>query len=179
MIDGRREHALRLLIDGCTPSIVADQLGVHRSTVWRWSGEPDFQEAITRAHVERRGALAHRLDAAALQAIDTLCEVMKDASVPPGIRIRAATAILDRGGLEPPPSTAPRSDDPPIDSGLADTLATRIAALDALCAADTPEAIERAALRLVTRPELDAMISEWIARQAAGRANDAHPEAAG
>lgn len=60
--------------------------------------KPQIQSRITELLDERRAEQQRRFINAADRAIQTLEEVMADATATPSARVAAATAILDRGG---------------------------------------------------------------------------------
>jgi hypothetical protein len=60
--------------------------------------KPEIQNRITVLLDERRAEQQRRFINAADLAIQTLVEVMADATATPSARVSAATAILDRGG---------------------------------------------------------------------------------
>ena len=60
--------------------------------------KPQIQTRITELLDERRAEQQRKFVNAADRAIQTLMEVMADASATPSARVSAATAILDRGG---------------------------------------------------------------------------------
>ena len=60
--------------------------------------KPYIQTRITELLDERRAEQQRKFVNAADRAIQTLMEVMADASATPSARVSAATAILDRGG---------------------------------------------------------------------------------
>jgi len=97
----RRKRALELVLAGRTLPEVGEELGVNRSTVWKWTQDPGFAVELHQARVSRAGALQEAVGATALDAVRYLGEVVRDNSAPAGVRVRAACAVLDRAGLTP------------------------------------------------------------------------------
>ena len=44
----QQKQAAQLFFDGLKPGQIAEQIGVHRSTIWRWRNRPDFRREIDR-----------------------------------------------------------------------------------------------------------------------------------
>jgi len=97
----RRKRALELVLAGRTLPEVGEELGVNRSTVWKWTQDPGFAAELHQARVSRAGALQEAVGAAALDALRYLRAVLDDDTAPSGVRVRAACAVLDRAGLTP------------------------------------------------------------------------------
>ena len=49
----QQNQALELFVEGKTPCNIADTLGIHRQTIWRWRKLPAFQQ-MQRELLERR-----------------------------------------------------------------------------------------------------------------------------
>lgn len=110
MRDGRltpmQVTAVMLLALGEPAYKVAEKLGVERMTVYAWRRLPAFQEASAVVVQERVEALIAKLDEAQTLALQTLIDQLeatnlgRDGNHHPdnAARIRAAEALLDRGG---------------------------------------------------------------------------------
>ncbi len=96
----QRERAMELLLAGNTPPQVAGAIGVNRSTVWRWTQEPDFAAELRQRRAERKFAILEMLEEGALEAVGCLRAIQGDAAAPVGVRVRAACALLDRAGMD-------------------------------------------------------------------------------
>lgn len=90
------EHALA----GYTPEETAEALGVPVERVRGELRTPSIFRRLSDARVERRGAAAQVLDVAVLEAVRLLREVVNDPMAASRDRIKAATEILDRAGVE-------------------------------------------------------------------------------
>lgn len=97
-LDARQLRAVDLWLAGRTVPEVAAELGVNRSTAWRWAAHPAARRELARLRGARRGALGDGLDAAALDAVAVLAGLLRDGSATTADRLRAATAVLDRAG---------------------------------------------------------------------------------
>lgn len=95
-----RQHvALRCLVAGESKGDAAKAAGVHPSTLSRWLRLDAFSDALAG---ERFSATAHarmRLALSMTEAVDVLAEIASDPTASASARLRAACAILDRGGL--------------------------------------------------------------------------------
>jgi len=94
-----RQRAIDLLLTGQSCREVAEELSVNRSTVWRWTQHPDVAEALQTLRSDRRKAIRESVDSAALEAVEVLRDLMRDQSIPPAVRARAACSLLDRADL--------------------------------------------------------------------------------
>lgn len=93
------DDAVRLALQGKSTAAIADELGVHRGTVWAWLSSPDAAGKLADARRAVVDAVTLRLQELAHDALDLLAEVIADASVPPAVRVRAACELLDRAGV--------------------------------------------------------------------------------
>ncbi len=99
--DEMRDVAKQLLVAGYTVSTAARRLGIRPTTVWGWSKEPEFVEAIESGAERRKDALGQGLQEAATAALSALLEVATDVGAQPRDRVKASEAILDRCGITP------------------------------------------------------------------------------
>lgn len=77
--------------------------GVHRSSFHRWQADdPAFVLALNAQRNELNEAIRNGLLALAGEAVNTIGEVMRDANQPGATRVKAAAAVLDRLGRDPP-----------------------------------------------------------------------------
>ena len=91
----------QLLGAGYTVASVARRIGIRPTTVWSWSKEPDFVQAIDDGADRRRKVLGEGLQDAAEAALSALLEVATDVAAQPRDRVKASEAILDRCGITP------------------------------------------------------------------------------
>jgi uncharacterized protein YecA (UPF0149 family) len=100
---------------GRTVTSAASSAGVHRSNVHNWMNEPDFQAALADARQKCADLYQDSLHEIAALALDTIRQTLKNADLPPAVRLRAALAVLDRPlfpapvvlAATPEPSAAP------------------------------------------------------------------------
>ena len=88
-----------LLLEGHTLTQAAEELGVHRSTCWRWLQRPEVRTELRRQREERMAAVREELAATALEATRYLRSLVQDDEQSPSVRLRAACAVLDRAGV--------------------------------------------------------------------------------
>lgn len=94
-----RDAGAILLAGGISPEETARALGVRRATIYLWTRDPDFADAL---HEYRRIVVEQIADRALSRgsaAIDALANIMRDEAIHPGERIRAAESLLDRIGF--------------------------------------------------------------------------------
>jgi transposase-like protein len=94
-------QAILLLVEGYGISTIAERVGVDRTTLLRWRRAPTFAAEYERAREETHDRGIRVLQAAIGQAVGAIVEIVRDPEVDPGVRLRAAEAILDRVGLAP------------------------------------------------------------------------------
>lgn len=100
----RRQRAYELLAAGVGLRAIGRELKVKHDTVIAWRDSPEGQREVaviaSNLKAVRDAALIaaeKRLGALAARAVDTLAELLE--SDDENVRLRAATAIADRGGL--------------------------------------------------------------------------------
>ena len=74
---------------------------MHPGTVYDLTKEPEIAAAIADGVERRRELVGHGLQQAAIDAVDTLRDLMMDGAVPPKERIKAAETLLERSGIAP------------------------------------------------------------------------------
>jgi transposase-like protein len=92
--------ALELFLEGHAVEEVALKLGIHRSTLWRWRTDTNFAARLLNAQQARVHESEERLQALAHDAISYLGTVLRNANEPTPLRLKAASEILNRGGLD-------------------------------------------------------------------------------
>jgi transposase len=96
---GIKKEAVQLLLAGNSIPQAAKVVGVRRETVWKWTKEDDFQEAMNKGRKERIEAVADRLVNASAKAVDVLIRLMNDENQPAKVQLQAASQVLDRAGI--------------------------------------------------------------------------------
>lgn len=91
--DEARWNAAVLLAGGVPRDKVCEQLGVSRQTLWRWTKEPDFCDAMAELRSEVLQHVTSRLASHVEQAIETLVRAMSSRVV--HAEVRAAVALID------------------------------------------------------------------------------------
>jgi Homeodomain-like domain-containing protein len=89
-----QERALQALLDGATVTEAATAAGVDRTTVHRWQRHVKFFTAMNRAKADRQNAVRAGLQSLTQEAIGTMRDLLKDPTVPPAVRLKAAMAVL-------------------------------------------------------------------------------------
>ena len=96
-----QQRALKLILAGHSVTDIASQVGVRRETVWRWRNDPSFASEVSVRQGQRRQSIHDELDAGVIESVRMLRGLVADTDAPPGARVRAATALMDRAGLTP------------------------------------------------------------------------------
>ena len=97
----KQQRALELILAGHSVTDIASQVGVRRETVWRWRNDPSFASEVSVRQAQRRQSIHDELDAGVIESVRMLRGLVADTDAPPGARVRAARALMDRAGLTP------------------------------------------------------------------------------
>jgi transposase-like protein len=92
------------LSSGATMTSAATQAGVHRNTInyWRRNLLP-FQHALASAQYDKAMPFRERIEELADVAFQTLRDILTDPSASPGVRLKAALAIINTASTPPDP----------------------------------------------------------------------------
>ena len=100
-----QEHVAASLASGSTLAAAAEAAGVHRNTITYWRRHStDFREAVNHAYYEKALIYREKAEDLAILACDALRKTLEDPASPPGIRLKAALAVLDKVSAPPPPA---------------------------------------------------------------------------
>ena len=91
----KQQRAVAALVAEATFEQAARAAAVGESTLYRWLRQPEFAEALRAARGETFGAALSSVQQAAVQAVQTLRQVMADPDTPPSSRVAAARSVLD------------------------------------------------------------------------------------
>ena len=103
-ITAQQERVLALLSAGSTLSAAAASAGVHRNTIAYWRRTSvSFRHSLARAIAEKALYWREQAEQLAAPAIEALRTIVTNAATPPGVRLKAALAILEKiaGPAEP------------------------------------------------------------------------------
>lgn len=92
MLSGKQIKVIEYLCEGKTQADAARLLHIHPNTVTRWLRDTEFK-------CELRKANEDTLNVAAIQAVDVICKLMKDADSET-VQLNAAKDILSRAGYD-------------------------------------------------------------------------------
>lgn len=93
-----QEQVIETLADGANVTEAAQQANVDRTTVYRWKENPVFAAELNREKLERREKIRSAYCALLDDALRTARKVMMSSYTPPGVRLKAAMAVLDAAG---------------------------------------------------------------------------------
>ena len=92
----KQQQAVGLLIGGQNAIQAARVVGVHENTVYKWSKQPEFQDALKAAEREAMRAVSISLLGLAEKATGTLNGVMENDRALDSSKVRAADIVLGR-----------------------------------------------------------------------------------
>ena len=104
-------QAAELMLSGMTDKAIAKKLNVDPSTVWRWRNSTPVAAVIAAERNRRHETIRDEMLRLADDALDVLAAILRDEKASNGIRLKAASVILDRVGINPPASSAAVSRD--------------------------------------------------------------------
>lgn len=90
----KKLRAIEGLLTQPTLTKAARHAAVATKTLERWLHDDDFAAELRRARARLFNRIVTRLAQSALHAVRVLVSIMTDLDVPPGVRVRAATAVL-------------------------------------------------------------------------------------
>lgn len=89
-----QQRAIGAMLAGANGDEAAAAAGVARRTIVRWNEQPEFIAELERHAGDAVAAATRRLALSLDCAIDTMHELMKDATQPASVRLRAANYIV-------------------------------------------------------------------------------------
>ena len=92
----RKNSALLSLLENNSVADAAAASGISETTIFRYMRDPAFRAKFQKAKQDIVDSALTKLQRACAGAVDVLVQIMKDKSVPPGVRVRAADCILSR-----------------------------------------------------------------------------------
>jgi SEC-C motif len=98
-----QEQVLALISAGSSISQAAASAGIHRNTIHNWINSlPAFRDALSEARYWKAIFWREQAEELAALAVDAIRATLTDASVPAGVRLKAAQAILALASTPPP-----------------------------------------------------------------------------
>ena len=91
----KQEQGISALLSQPTMKEAASVVGVTEVTMWRWMQDNTFRAAYMTARREAVNVAISRLQGAAGEAVDTMCELMRDTQAPKTVRLMAARAVIE------------------------------------------------------------------------------------
>ena len=92
-LTAKQQKAAMLLASGQADEIIADELGVDRSTIFRWRQSPTFRAEVNKHREAMLAMLQDSLRDAVSGALDTLKQIMTK-SVDDSLKLKAASVLL-------------------------------------------------------------------------------------
>jgi hypothetical protein len=98
-LTSRQQLGLEALLSGALVKEAAETARVREDTVSKWLALPHFAEALAEGRRERLAGVHRRIGDLTPEAVEVLGAIMHDGKARNMDRIRAAIALLDRGGV--------------------------------------------------------------------------------
>ena len=95
-LSAKQRRAIDLLLTAVDLSAVARDVGVDRTTVYRWLRSEPFRNALQAAERDALGEISRGLTRLGRQAIATIARAMTDDHAGVGTRVRAADVTLTK-----------------------------------------------------------------------------------
>lgn len=93
-LTAKQTRAIAALLQSPTLREAAESCGVPESTLFRWLNESAFKDAFDQARGQLLEGALTALQAASVEAVGVLREVMNSNASPAGVRVRAAAEII-------------------------------------------------------------------------------------
>ena len=93
-LNGRHDRAITALLSSTTIQEAANKADLDRSTLYRYLDDSDFERKYREARRKALNQAIGQLHAGAVDAVETLQEIMHDEDAKPADRIRAAKLVL-------------------------------------------------------------------------------------
>lgn len=94
-LSGKQAQAVALLVGGKDVRTTAAEVGVSERQAGRWMARDDFRTALTAAEAELIATAVRRLVQLQAPAINVIAAVLRDETLGPGLRLRAAQGVID------------------------------------------------------------------------------------
>lgn len=91
--------AVERIIQGVDDATIAEELGISRTTAWRWRNDTEAVALVSAARNRQFERVEGRLASLADSALSALETALNDPSVSLTVKLKAATIVLDRVGL--------------------------------------------------------------------------------
>jgi hypothetical protein len=97
-------RSIAALVGGATVTAAAESAGVSRATVHRWlAGDSTFAAELALAKIEQAAALQAGIRGLGDLAVRAMQDLLSSPIVPPAVRLRAATTVLELLSALPSP----------------------------------------------------------------------------
>jgi len=93
-LDGKQEKALDMILQGEKDVVIAERLGIHRTTIYRWrKHDAEFMDALDERQTLMQEAARNGLMELTDAALEAVKEALKDKDN--RVRLQAARMVLD------------------------------------------------------------------------------------
>ena len=87
------------MVEGRSLVEVAADVGVDRSTLWKWRTSPTFATALSEAMTHGLDAAKSRIASLREKSLDVIESILDDVGAPPAVRLKAVEMVWSRSGL--------------------------------------------------------------------------------
>lgn len=94
-LSARQQQAINALLTEPTIRAAAAKAAISETTLWRWLGSSDFAQAYRNAQARLLEGMLNFLQAASLDALKVLRDVLLDGEAQASARVSAARVILE------------------------------------------------------------------------------------
>lgn len=98
-LDERQLRAVALIAEGRALVEVAKEVGVDRTTIWKWRNSTGFAKALSDAMSSGLEAAKSRIAALREKSLDVIESILDDVGAPPAVRLKAVEMVWSRSGL--------------------------------------------------------------------------------
>ena len=93
-LTSKQKRAIIAILSTQTIVEAAAMTSVSTRSILRWMKDPDFRAELTKQETEALSVVSRRLVALADIAVKTIKDILNDAEIPAGVKLRASEAVL-------------------------------------------------------------------------------------
>jgi hypothetical protein len=98
-LGARQTRAIHALLTGVSVDKAAKDAHIGKTTLYRWLKDDTFRAAHQVAQQRSQGWIQHRLRHLTAKAVQTLEDILEDATLPASTKVEAARVVLSLAGI--------------------------------------------------------------------------------